>query len=196
MNLSHKYKLIILLLGFSLGAPAYAVGIKKCQDETGQWHYGDRAAIACERSKIIEMSRTGYKTGEVEAPPTDDELAEFERKKEETAKQEKLAKAQQRKDDLLLSTYGHENDIIYVRDRKLSQIEKSIEASKATLKSLRATLARQEKQKDSEENIKRTFNQIVRHQGVIDMKRKEQDTLRAQYETELTRYRVLKAKNQ
>jgi len=196
MNLTHKYKLILLLLGFSLATPAYADGIKKCQDETGQWHYGDRAAATCERSKIIEMSRTGYKTGEVAAPPTDDELAEFERKKEETAKQEKLAEQQQRKDELLLSTYGHENDIIYVRDRKLSQIEKSIEASKATLESLRATLARQEKQKDSEENIKRTFNQIVRHQGVIDMKRKEQDTLRAQYATELTRYRVLKAKDQ
>ena len=194
MNLRHR--LAILLLGLSLGTSVYAAGIKKCQDEAGQWHYGDRAAAACERSKIIEMSNAGHKTGEIAAPPTDEELAEFERRKEEIAKQEKLAEAQKRKDNLLLSTYGHEKDIIYVRDRKLSQIEKSIEASKATLKSLQATMARQEKQADTEENIKRTQNQVTRHQGVIDMKRKEQDTLRVQYQAELVRYRELKAQDQ
>ncbi|MDH5648537.1 MAG: DUF4124 domain-containing protein [Gammaproteobacteria bacterium] len=186
------YRIFSALLGSFLLVSVTQAGIKKCQDETGQWHYGDRASEACEQSKIIEMSDSGHKTGEVAAPPTAEELAEEERRKDELAKQKKREEEEARRDALLVTTYGHENDIMYVRDRKLSQVEHSIEASQATLKSLNATLDRQKKQKDSEENIKHTEDQITKHSAVIEKKREEQEALRKQYDEELKRYRELK----
>ena len=184
---------LIILIATSLIVPTAQAAIKKCQDEQGQWHYGDRAEDACGKSKIIEMSAGGHKTGEVAAPPTAAELADLERRKDELARQEKLNEKKKRKDKLLLTTYGHEKDIIYVRDRKLAQVDHSIAAAQATLDTLTATLARQEKQKVDEEHIKRTKSQISSHENSIVQKRQEQEVIKKQYDAELKRYRVLKA---
>ena len=201
----HK-TLSLLMLALGLCTAAEAGSIKKCQDSEGRWHYGDRAAELCDQSKIIEMSGSGTKTGEIAAPPTEGELAERERQRVEAKRQRKLEEEQARRDALLLSTYGHENDILYVRDRKLEQTESSISASKETLKSLRATLERLEKQaaqeqrgghavpEDTGTNIERSKAQIERHEAAIAAKRQEQENLKVQYEAELKRYRELKQK--
>jgi len=130
----------------------------------------------------------------------------FPPKRAEAERQHKLEEEQARRDALLLSTYGHENDILYVRDRKLEQTESSISASKETLKSLRATLERLEKQaaqeqrggravaEDTSTNIERSKAQIERHEAAIAAKRQEQENLKVQYEAELKRYRELKQK--
>lgn len=175
-------------------APAYAQSIKKCQDEAGRWHYGDAAAEACERSKVIEMSEGGAKKKEIDAPPTLDELAAREEKKKEQERLNKLAEKQKQKDKLLLSTYGHEKDIIYVRDRKLKQIDYNIKASENTVKALRSTLQRQEKQGAPEENIKRTTSQIQRHEAVVTKKHKEREMVKIEFDGQLERYRALKSK--
>ena len=107
---------------------------------------------------------------------------------------------------MLLSTYGVEDDIIYIRDRKIAQIESSIKASEETLKPLRAALSRMEAQaadegKDAKaadttaKNIEQTRGQIARHEGAIAVKRQEQEALRNQYARELERYRELKKKS-
>jgi predicted RNase H-like nuclease (RuvC/YqgF family) len=99
-----------------------------------------------------------------------------------------------------------EDDIIYIRDRKIAQIEASIKASEETLKPLRAALTRMEAQAAEEskdpkaaeataKNIETTHNQIARHEGVIVAKRQEQEALRKQYAEELERYRELKRKS-
>jgi len=179
--------------------------IKKCQDETGKWHYGDTAAAECARSKIIEMSDRGTTRKEIAAPPTAEELAERERHKDELEKQRKSEEEQGRKDQLLLSTYGHEKDIQYVRDRKIAQLEATIKASEETLKSLRAVLGRMEKQaadeqkkggKVSDQTAKGLANskdQVERHEAAIAARKKEQEEVHNQYAIDLKRYRELKA---
>lgn len=190
--MNSKSPLLLVIVGILAAGPVSAAKIKKCQDAQGRWHYGDTAAAACERSKIIEMSKEGNKTGEIAAPPTEAELAAHQAKKEEEARQRKLAEEQARKDQLLLATYGHENDIIYVRDRKLAQVEHTIKATQDTLVSLRKTLERQQKTKDAEESIKHTENQIAKQEAVIAARRKEQDEIKKRYEAELKRYLVVK----
>jgi hypothetical protein len=183
--------------------------IKKCQDATGKWHYGDRAAQECARSKITEISDKGVKKKEIAAPPTAAELEERELRKEELEKERKQTEEHTRRDKLLLSTYAHEDDINFVRDRKLAQIENMIKASEETLKSLRAALARMEAQSVADEGkgdskgaeqtakgIAQTKAQIANHEAAIAAKRKEQETLRAQYAAELERYRELKRQQQ
>jgi hypothetical protein len=209
-----SWKTLTCLLTLSLllpGTGAHAASsstssIKKCQDATGKWHYGDTAADECSRSKVTVITEKGTTKSVIAAPPTEAELKEREAQRENIEAEQARAAEQARKDTLLLSTYGVEDDIIYIRDRKISQIEASVKASEETLKPLRAALARMEAQaaeesKDAKaaeataKNIEMTRNQITRHEGAIAAKRQEQEALRKQYTEELERYRELKKKS-
>lgn len=196
----------LLLPGLIAHAAPKSTSIKKCQDATGKWHYGDTAADACAKSKITVMTDQGTTQKVIAAPPTRQELKEREAQQEIIEAEQARAKEQERKDKLLLSTYGVEDDIIYIRDRKIAQLEASIKASEETLKPLRAALARMEAQAVEEskdpaaaattaKNIETTRNQIARHEDAIALKRKEQEALRQQYAEELERYRVLRKRS-
>lgn len=199
----------LLILGFLLtGAAASAAEtptIKKCKDTTGRWHYGDTAAAECAKSKVTVMSDEGTTKKVIAAPPTEQELKEREAQKESIEAEQVRAEEQKRKDALLLSTYGVEDDITYIRDRKIAQVESQIKASEETLKPLRAALTRMEAQATDEgkdakaaeataKNIELTKIQIERHAAAIAIKRQEQEALRKQYTEELVRYRELKKK--
>jgi hypothetical protein len=174
--------------------------IKKCQDATGRWHYGDNASAACASSKVMIINKEGVKTGVIDAPLTKAELKEREREKAQAEK----AKEQAKRDELLLSTYPHENDILYIRDRKVAQLDSLIKASQDTLKPLRATLKRIEQQANAEQKshnsvseqttkeIARTRSQIAKHKKAIEQRRQEQAAIKAQAAKDLKRYRELK----
>jgi hypothetical protein len=150
------------------------------------------------------MSNEGMAKKVIAAPLTEQELKEREARNEVEQAEQQRSADQAKKDALLLSTYGGEDDIIYIRDRKIAQIETSIKASEETLKSLRAALTRMEAQAADEskgdkaadlstmKNIEQTKKQIARHEGVIAEKRKEQEALRKQYADEMKRYREIK----
>jgi hypothetical protein len=187
-------------------APAAEKGpkITKCQDATGKWHYGDSAAAECARSKITVMSEKGVTRKEIAAPPTEAELKEREARREEEERARVSAEDQKKKDALLLVTYGHEDDIIFVRDRKLAQVDAVIKGSEGTLGSLRAVLTRLEKQAEEEQKggkpvspettkqIEQTRRQMAGRESEIAAKRKEQDDIRRQADADLQRYRELK----
>lgn len=203
---STQTTLIVLIAVVLTGSTAYGQTrddakstIRKCKDATGRWHYGDTAADECAKSKITVINEQGVARKEIAAPPT---AADLQQRADLVAQQEK-AKEQAKQDELLLSSYAHEADVLYVRDRKLSQIESSIKASEETLKSLRAALTRLQAQaaeeqksgKVSEQTAKgmeQTEAQIAKHEAVIAGKRKEQEMVRARAETDLARYRELK----
>lgn len=207
--MSRKNLICLLVLGFllpAIGAHAADTGptIKKCKDATGQWHYGDSAAQECAKSKITVMSEEGTTKKVIAAPPTEQELKEREARQETETSEKQRAAEQAKKDALLLSTYGGEDDINYIRDRKIAQIETSIKASEETLKTLRAALVRMEAQAADEgkgdkaadqsalKNIEQSKKQIARHEGVVAEKRMEQEALRKQYANEMERYREIK----
>lgn len=203
---STQTTLVVLIAVVLAGGAAYGETkddtkstIRKCKDATGRWHYGDTAADECAKSKITVMSEQGVAKKEIAAPPT---AADLQQRADLAAQQEK-AKEQAKQDELLLSSYAHEADVLYVRDRKLSQIESLIKASEETLKSLRAALTRMQAQAAEEQKsgkvsehtakgLEQTEAQIAKHEAVIVGKRKEQDVVRARAETDLARYRELK----
>ncbi len=176
------------------------VKIRKCQDATGKWHYGNSAAEECSKSKVIEMSESGVNRKVIDAPPTESDIKQREQKELEKQK----AAEQAKKDELLLSAYAHEADITYVRDRKIAQLESSVRASEDTLKSLRAALARIEGQATEEQKsgkgptestakaLEQTRSQIAKHEAAIATRRQEQEAVRVQSAAELARYRELK----
>lgn len=185
----------------SMGTPAAETKarIKKCQDATGRWHYGDTAVDECARSKVTLMSDQGIERKVIEAPLTEAEL----KKREVNQTAEQKAREQAKRDEILLSTYAHEADIAYVRDRKLAQLEQSIKASQETVDSLKAALARQEAQAAAEQKagavseqtaqaVAHTRAQIEKHEAAIAQKRREQEAQKAQAAADLERYRELK----
>lgn len=207
--MSPKTLACLLTLGLLLTVPGARAAsddkltIKKCQDATGKWHYGDTAAEECAKSKVTVITEKGSTKNVIAAPPTEEELKALEARRESLEAEQARAEEQKRKDALLLSTYGVEDDIIYIRDRKIAQIEASIKASEQTLKPLHAALMRMEAQAVEEskdpkaaaataKNIETTRNQIARHEAAIVAKRQEQEALRQQYTEELERYRELK----
>ncbi|MCZ6733118.1 MAG: hypothetical protein O7B27_11330 [Gammaproteobacteria bacterium] len=201
--------LLAVIAALGLAVPTFTVEaakIKKCQDTQGKWHYGDQAADECERSKVIELSGQGITTKVIRAPATEEELAARERDKVEMEEAKKRAAEQAKIDRQLLATYGHEDDIIYIRDRKLAQIESTIAAATATLKPLRAALVRMEQEaataeegsqaaKDLQTQVIKTKQQIARHETAMAAKRKEQETIRARADADLERYLELKRKS-
>ncbi len=182
--------------------------IKKCQDASGKWHYGDEAAEECARTGIIELSPAGIKTGVIKAPPTPEEVQQREQQQAELEEARKRAEEQARRDEQLLATYGHEKDIIYIRDRKLAQIEYTISAASETMKPLRAAMSRMQAEAgkirergrevpaDLSSQITKTQAQIIRHEAMIATKRREQEAITQQAEADLERYRELKTQQQ
>ena len=180
--------------------------IKKCQDAAGKWHYGDSASDECARSKVIEIDTRGIQRKEIAAPLTEAELKTREQNREQEEKARKLVEEQLRRDQQLLATYALEEDIILTRDRKISEVEVQIRAGKETLVSLRSSLERLKAQAAEEQRtskavlpqtaktIAKNESQIAKHEERIESLKKEQEAMRAQYETELMRFRELKRK--
>ena len=182
------------------------VRIKKCQDAQGKWHYGDDAADACARSKVIELDQRGIKRKETAAPLTEAQLKERESKRAAEEEQKRLETEQQQRDQQLLTTYTHEDDIKHMSTRKVGEIETQIKFAEEAIKSLRGSLARLQSQaaqeqrtgqKVSPQTAKAIANneaQIARHETNIQKMRKEQETLRVKYQADLERFREVKRK--
>jgi chromosome segregation ATPase len=204
-----RYVLLPMLAGLLLLAfpgpdvpwAAKGAAIKKCRDTSGRWHYGDTAAAACGNAKVIVIDQHGNTRQEIAPAPSEEEL----RARETERAEQDRAREQAKRDELLLGTYAHEADILYVRDRRLAQIEATIKASEDTLAPLRATLERLEKQQveeqardgrvsaQTEKALQQTRAQIAKHEAAIDRRRDEQEAVRAQAQRDLERYRALKA---
>ncbi|MBI5611577.1 MAG: hypothetical protein HY942_00695 [Gammaproteobacteria bacterium] len=181
------------------------VKIKKCQDASGKWHYGDTADEECSQSKVIEINKRGIETKEIAAPLTADERQARELEQAEKEKEAALAAERKRKDKILLSTYTSEADITAMRDRKLSEIDVQIRGSQATLKNQQDALARLQAKAKTEGNgkpgseptlasIAKTEAVIAKQQTFIQTKQQEQEVIKQQFQADLERYRQLKTK--
>ena len=195
---------LIAVIFAASAAPVIAASgatIKKCQDATGKWHYGDTAAAACAQSKITVIDKQGIKKDEIAAPLTEAELKQRDQK--QAADED--AKEQAKRDELLLATYSHEADIIYIRDRKVAQLESMVKASTDTLTPLRASLTRLEAQAAAEQKsskvvseqtareLEQARSQIAKHEAAIAQRRQEQEAIKQQAARDLERYRALKS---
>ena len=127
---------------FSVSSTGYAV--QKCQDDSGKWHYGDVAVIACENAKITTLDDRGFIEDELARPKTEEELA-AEAKAEEAAAEEaeKLAAIEENK-QRILSIYETEADIDRHRDNQLDSVNGNIAVHKAFLKSQEDRIKRNE----------------------------------------------------
>lgn len=203
MSKSIKTALLTSLVLLAAGG-AQAGTIKKCKDADGRWHYGDNAAAACAQSKVIEMTGAGRTTKVHDAPPSAGDLEAFRKKREAALEAQQKAEQQKQHDKVLLSTYSHEEDLIYARDRQVGALDNSINSGEQTLKSLRSVLGRLRQQAQEEEesqgkisaetkrNLEQSEAQVNMHADNLEKKKKEKEELRARFDKDLERYRELK----
>lgn len=201
MRLEHTLFLLALAAALPPAASAADSGqgqkIQKCQDAAGRWHYGDTAAEECAKSKVIEITGKGVPVKEIAAPLTAEQLKEREQERQEKEQEQRRNEDRARRDKQLLATYGHEDDVIQTRDRKLAEIDSQVRASTETLTALRAALARYQTLPASEpnaRNIAKTQGQIAKQEAFIQGKAQEKENARQQYQAELERFREIKSR--
>lgn len=131
-----KYKsmwVLLAVLGPILVSPAGAQKkqtggptIKKCQDASGTWHYGDFAAQECERAKVTEINQRGIKVKEHARIPTKEELAAQAAEREKARKEAERLATIRREEQRLLNTYDSADAIVRARDDRVIAIDRDI----------------------------------------------------------------------
>ena len=100
--------------------------IKKCQDASGTWHYGDFAAQECERAKITEINQRGVTVKEHARVPTKEELAAQAAERAAAKEEAERLAAIRREEQRLLNTYESPDAIIRARDDRVIAIDRDI----------------------------------------------------------------------
>ena len=190
----------MLFLPFMVFGVAHAE-IQKCQDEAGNWHYGDFAIDACNASKVTTMDQRGVVTDERPAPKTDAELAaeaDAMRLQEAQAAQ---AKAEREERARILSIYETEADIVRQRDNQLASVQSNIDVHEAYLESLAERIQREQRQLETEQRtfkrneLTESIEQASRSQTVYGDRlaalRQQKQEVVSRFEREIKVYREL-----
>lgn len=188
-------RLTSILLSLFLVLPVFAdTTIKKCQDAEGKWHYGDHAAFECEQSaRVTEMDEEGQKVGEIDAPPTQEELDAKLRAEEQMSEQEESQVVQARLDQRLLVTYDNPDSILVTRDALLAAIDSATEADRILRDRLRDEYNEVQARGNEDdaarlESIKR---QIADFDESIKDRLAKREIAREKYDTDYKRYKEL-----
>ncbi len=187
-------RLIPLLLGLFLIVPVSAQTIKKCQDANGKWHYGDHAAFECEQSsRITEIDEEGRQVGEVEAPPTQEELDAKLHAERQLSEQENTDANQKRLDQRLLITYENPESILLTRDALLAAIDSAVDADRDLKDQLTDELRRIEASggPNAAENAASVKQQIADFDEAIQARLAAKEIAKNRYEMEHRRYKEL-----
>jgi hypothetical protein len=210
MNIRLAHFINALLLGSTLltvpGAnAAEAHKTYRWVDQQGNVFYGDKIPpeFAAQGSKELSEQGVVVKTN---APPlTEEQRAEAQRQEKLKAEQDRIAKEKSAHDRMLLSTFSTEEDLILTRNGKVASIDAMINATKSrngslqkSLTGMRASAAERERNGQTipdklRKDIAGMHAQINDNISYIASKQREQEQWRMQFETDLERFRALKA---
>lgn len=183
--------LVCLLLPF--GPPAVAqTTISKCQDDQGNWHYGDYASEACaQSSNITEIDQQGNKVRETKAPPTKEELERLKEEKERKKQEAANLAAQQTLEEQLLNTYEDEQAIVVARDERVEALDRNIEANEKFQQEIVDQVAGIKKPEDNQDKINNLEQQIAEYEQAIQSARQERQNTLDKYNGLIERFRAL-----
>ncbi|MBF0255791.1 MAG: DUF4124 domain-containing protein [Gammaproteobacteria bacterium] len=191
-------RLIPLLIICLLAGNAEAAKLYRWVDENGNVFFSDKvppSEAQHERKQLDERGMVVESTGRAKTPEEVAREAELERRRQE---QKRLAEEQKQKDELLLSTYQHEDDIILTRDGKLKAVDARIKILRTSLRYGQERLGRMKANagakpaKKAQEEIDKLEAQIKRYyQDIMGLEQQKQE-IRTSYAQDLSRYRLLK----
>ncbi len=195
----------LALAGLFLSQPAMAAKKFKCwTNNEGVKECGTYVPAEFSQKRIETRGKSG-RVIEVEArAKTKAELAEIERlAKLKEIEDAKIAE-QKKKDTILLKTFSSERDINMLRDSKINVIEGIITVINSNSKALSKKLGKLQKRaanverrgkkppENLVEDIKVIESRLNKNSKSIEVKRNEQNTIKAKFDKDLQRFRKLK----
>ena len=170
-------------------------------DEQGVVHYGDNIPPQYANQERTVLNGEGVAIGRMDAQKTPEQQAADARASAALMKQ-------RQHDAFLVSTYTSVNDIEALRDLRLDQLkgvraaaEQYVDGLRGRLVSLQAAAvqfrpysARPDARRmpdDMAENLVRTVNELRVQSAALAAKNEEETTLRAQFQSDIERYREL-----
>jgi hypothetical protein len=172
-------------------------------DEQGVVHYGDSIPPQYAQKESSVLNSRGVEVRKLDAQKTPEQIAA-----EERTQQDLLKKKQH--DAFLMNTYTSVKDIEALRDLRLDQLDGQRVAAQQYVDSLHSRLsALQERAKNFKpysaragahrmpdevaEDLVHTLNELRAQSNALTAKVQEQTTLKAQFQTDIERYRLLRA---
>ena len=190
----------LVLIQFFLAGPVSA--ITKCQDADGKWHYGDYATEACAESKLTKLNERGKTVDEIDAPKTEEELAQEKEQRDKEEAERLAAEQAEAEKSRILSIYETESDIDRVRDNQISSIQGNIDVHKAYIISKQKSVNRLNQQKEQltnpvakknvEEKIEEANKEIESSQQAVKNFEEQKLAIAEKFEKEKQLYRELK----
>ncbi|HYX73900.1 MAG TPA: DUF4124 domain-containing protein [Steroidobacteraceae bacterium] len=205
----------VLLVTAALGTAAWAApsshtsqdshkGIAyRWVDEQGVVHYGDNIPPQYASQDRAILNAQGVEVGHLDARKTPEEEAAASRARDALMKQKQH-------DAFLVSTYTSVKDIEALRDVRLDQLKGQRTAAEQYLESLRVRLSSLQSRAlayrpystradarrmpdDVAENLVHTLNEVRVQSSALAAKGAEETALRAQFQSDIERYRELHA---
>jgi hypothetical protein len=172
-------------------------GVKEC---------GDKLPPEYAQQGHEELNKSGGVAKQTERAKTEEELAEDKKQAAIKTEEERVTKEQAKKDKILLDTFTSVKDIETARDSKINTLESSISiAEKRGIKmqenldsrANQAATAEREGKTPPEHLLKDLDSlkrQIKSNNDFIATTRKEEDEVKASYESDIARYKELSTK--
>lgn len=172
----------------------------KWVDEQGVTHYGDSVPPEYAQQGRTELNRNGLEVGQVARQLNGDEAAAAQKTALEQAKL-------RQHDSFLMTTYTSAKDIEQLRDERLALISGQMDIARGSIDSTTQRLkSLEERMRNfkpwSATNTRRLPDQLVEEvvrtlqeknslQAALASREKEKKEMRAQFESDLSRYRAL-----
>ena len=195
----NNYKLVLsvaamtLFVGIGIAAGPASAGIKCWTNDEGVKECGNVVPPEYSQKGHEELSEQGVTVKKTARAKTAEELAA-----------EKAAKEQAARDQVLIDTFTTEDDLILTRDGKLQAIDTRIAHTKRIAAGLEEERENLEKQAADQERAGQTIpeelladielveRQLAEHMASVENRMQAKEELRAQFDTDLARYRLLK----
>jgi hypothetical protein len=193
----------LLLLAVSIAADAQQ--LYRWVDENGVVHYGDRVPPEYAKVRRDILNDQAVRVGTLEAEKTVEQL-------EAEAIEAQRIEDESRRDQVLLTTYLSIEEIEQLRDRRLELIDAQIRVTNLYLSNLRDRLKKLQREAEAfspynpdpdapaiDEKLARelttTLESILLYEKTLDKSRDEQDLLVAKFDSDIDRFKELKAIN-
>ena len=196
--------ILVLVTGLSPSPPAHA-RIKCWTNKDDVRECGNVVPPEYSQKGHEELSDQGIVIDRKERAKTPEELEEERRLAAIQAEEDRKARKKEIADRVLLDTFSSEDDLVLARDGKLAAIEQTIHVTESRIKKLQKSLneimsmaAEMERRgkppADGTQNeIDVVRAQIAENRAYIKTLHKEQDAVRNAFESDLTRFKELKA---
>ena len=174
----------------------------KWVDEKGVTHYGDSVPAEYSQRELRQLNSQGVEVGRKQAEMTPAEAAAFAAKQKEELDRKNH-------DLFLMSTYPSVKEIEDVRNARLDQVNAQINAAEAYIASLttrvdglkqRSLLFAPYNTKpgarrmpdDLAEEMVRALSELRTQSAALDIRRRERDTVTAQFDGDIRRFKELR----